>query len=121
MTVQRADDDRLTEETLRLALEGTQTGSWIWDVETDVISWSANLGALHRHGRGLREGATSAGPLCACSDHCSTGASGAPVTTAFGLSAGMARRRRRGSLRVRLAVSDRGRSGGATARIAWRR
>ena len=52
MTVQRVADDRLTEETLRLALEGTQTGSWVWDVATDVISWSANLGPLHGMARG---------------------------------------------------------------------
>ncbi|MEZ5123982.1 MAG: SpoIIE family protein phosphatase [Solirubrobacterales bacterium] len=52
MTVQRIPDDRLTGETLRLALEGTGTGSWVWDVETDAISWSANLGPLHGLPRG---------------------------------------------------------------------
>jgi PAS domain S-box-containing protein len=52
LTVQRVDDDRLTGEMLRLALEGTGTGSWIWDIGADAIFWSANLGPLH----GLRRG-----------------------------------------------------------------
>src|SRR4051794_38964890 len=52
MTVQRVADDRLTEQTLRLALEGTKTGSWVWDIEADAIFWSANLGPLHGLARG---------------------------------------------------------------------
>ncbi len=39
-------------ETLQLALEGTETGVWRWDVVADRVTWSANQGPLH----GLRRG-----------------------------------------------------------------
>jgi PAS domain S-box-containing protein len=52
LTVLPVDDHRIVEETLRLSLEGTNTGSWVWDVVADEISWSPNLGPLHGLDRG---------------------------------------------------------------------
>ncbi|MBI5105144.1 MAG: SpoIIE family protein phosphatase [Solirubrobacterales bacterium] len=46
---------RVTEQRLRLALEGTRTGTWEWDVAADAIRWSPMVFALH----GMDE---SAGP-----------------------------------------------------------
>jgi len=48
----QAQDLRLSREHLRLALEGTQTGTWVWDVKADEVRWSDNLGPLHGLGRG---------------------------------------------------------------------
>src|SRR4051794_26231278 len=42
------------EERLRLALEGTETGFWEWDVATDVIEWSDNMGPLYGLPRGIQ-------------------------------------------------------------------
>ena len=51
------------EERLRLALEGTETGFWEWDVATDAIEWSDNIGpALRppaRHAAGAAARTTS--------------------------------------------------------------
>jgi len=45
----------VTSETLlRQTLEGTQTGSWYWDIPTNVVSWSDNLGPLHGLPRGTQ-------------------------------------------------------------------
>ena len=45
----------ITSETLlRQTLEGTQTGSWYWDIPTNVVSWSDNLGPLHGLPRGTQ-------------------------------------------------------------------
>ncbi len=40
------------EERLRLALEGTETGFWEWDVTTDNVEWSENMGPLYGLPRG---------------------------------------------------------------------
>jgi PAS domain S-box-containing protein len=37
---------------LRIALEGTATGVWVWDLETDTVRRSPNQGELHGRGRG---------------------------------------------------------------------
>jgi PAS domain S-box-containing protein len=42
------------EERLRLALEGTETGFWEWDVATDHIEWSDNMGPLYGLPRGTQ-------------------------------------------------------------------
>ena len=42
------------EERLRLALEGTETGFWEWDVATDRIEWSDNMGPLYGLPRGTQ-------------------------------------------------------------------
>jgi len=47
---------RISEERLSLALEGTQTGSWQWDIAADRITWSENLGPLHGLPRGAQPG-----------------------------------------------------------------
>jgi PAS domain S-box-containing protein len=44
------------EERLRLALEGTETGFWEWDVSTDSIEWSDNVGPLYGLPRGAQPG-----------------------------------------------------------------
>ncbi|MDA0185560.1 SpoIIE family protein phosphatase [Solirubrobacter phytolaccae] len=42
------------EERLRLALEGTETGFWDWDVVTDHVEWSDNMGPLYGLPRGTQ-------------------------------------------------------------------
>lgn len=42
------------EERLRLALEGTETGFWEWNVATDVVQWSDNMGPLYGLPRGTQ-------------------------------------------------------------------
>ena len=42
------------EERLRLALEGTETGFWEWDVATDTVEWSYNMGPLYGLPRGTQ-------------------------------------------------------------------
>src|SRR4051812_44815981 len=42
------------EERLRLALEGTETGFWEWNVATDAIEWSDNMGPLYGLPRGTQ-------------------------------------------------------------------
>lgn len=42
------------EERLRLALEGTETGFWEWNVITDVVEWSDNMGPLYGLPRGTQ-------------------------------------------------------------------
>ena len=42
------------EERLRLALEGTETGFWEWDVATDTVDWSDNMGPLYGLPRGTQ-------------------------------------------------------------------
>lgn len=44
-------------ETLALALEGTSTGVWVWDVVRDTVLWSPHQGPLH----GVQRGATPDG------------------------------------------------------------
>jgi serine phosphatase RsbU (regulator of sigma subunit)/anti-sigma regulatory factor (Ser/Thr protein kinase) len=44
-------------ETVALALEGTSTGAWLWNVVDDTVRWSASQGPLH----GLDRGATPNG------------------------------------------------------------
>ena len=39
-------------ETLQTALEGTATGAWVWDLESDTVRWSPNQGELHGRDRG---------------------------------------------------------------------
>ena len=39
-------------DTLALAIEGTATGTWMWEVAEDRITWSANLGPMHGLARG---------------------------------------------------------------------
>jgi serine phosphatase RsbU (regulator of sigma subunit)/anti-sigma regulatory factor (Ser/Thr protein kinase) len=39
-------------ETLSLALEGTSTGAWHWNVVDDTVRWSAGQGPLHGMARG---------------------------------------------------------------------
>jgi phosphoserine phosphatase RsbU/P len=43
---------RITQQRLELAMEGTRTGSYEWDIATNVIRWSANLGELWGRERG---------------------------------------------------------------------
>lgn len=42
------------EERLRLALEGTETGFWEWNVATDSVEWSDNMGPLYGLPRGTQ-------------------------------------------------------------------
>lgn len=42
------------EERLRLALEGTETGFWEWNVATDTVEWSDNMGPLYGLPRGTQ-------------------------------------------------------------------
>src|ERR1700755_2119313 len=42
------------EERLQLALEGTETGFWEYDVATDTIEWSDNVGPLYGLPRGAQ-------------------------------------------------------------------
>src|SRR5262245_38290496 len=42
-----------SETLLQQTLERTDTGSWQWDIEANVVSWSENLGPIH----GLERGA----------------------------------------------------------------
>jgi PAS domain S-box-containing protein len=42
------------EERLRLALEGTETGFWEWNVATDTVAWSDNMGPLYGLPRGTQ-------------------------------------------------------------------
>src|SRR6478735_9342875 len=42
------------EERLRLALEGTETGFWEWNVATDGVEWSDNMGPLYGLPRGTQ-------------------------------------------------------------------
>ena len=44
----------MSETLLRQTLEGTQTGSWYWDIATNVVWWSDNLGPLHGLPRGTQ-------------------------------------------------------------------
>lgn len=46
-------DEQVLQATLALALEGSGTGSFVWQVDADAIHWSPNLGPLH----GLERGA----------------------------------------------------------------
>lgn len=39
-------------DSLALAIEGTATGVWMWEIEADRIHWTPNLGPLHGMGRG---------------------------------------------------------------------
>jgi serine phosphatase RsbU (regulator of sigma subunit) len=43
---------RIAQERLQLALEGTRTGTYEWDVVSDEIRWSDNLGPMYGHPRG---------------------------------------------------------------------
>src|SRR4051794_1801993 len=45
------------QERLQLVLEGTDTGFWEWDVSSDQVEWSDNVGPLY----GLARGAQPAG------------------------------------------------------------
>src|SRR5215207_3498050 len=47
------------EERLRLALEGTETGFWEWDIATDTIEWSDNMGPLYGLPRGTQPAGVS--------------------------------------------------------------
>ena len=47
------------EERLRLALEGTETGFWEWDVATDTVEWSDNMGPLYGLPRGTQPAGVS--------------------------------------------------------------
>jgi len=51
---QAARELRISQERVRLALEGTNTGLWEWDIKADVIHWSDNLGPLHGLPRGAQ-------------------------------------------------------------------
>jgi PAS domain S-box-containing protein len=42
------------EERLQLALEGTETGFWEWDVVNDTIEWSDNVGPMYGLARGAQ-------------------------------------------------------------------
>src|SRR3954454_24360347 len=42
------------EERLRLALEGTETGFWEWQMPTDTIEWSETMGPLYGLPRGTQ-------------------------------------------------------------------
>ena len=44
------------EERLRLALEGTETGFWEWDIASDTVEWSENMGPLYGLPRGTQLG-----------------------------------------------------------------
>jgi PAS domain S-box-containing protein len=47
---------RISEERLSLALEGTATGSWEWDIKADLVRWSETVGPLHGLERGAQPG-----------------------------------------------------------------
>ena len=47
----------ISEQGLRLALEGTETGLWEWDIAPNTIRWSDKVGPLH----GLPLGGAAAG------------------------------------------------------------
>ena len=47
------------EERLRLALEGTETGFWEWDVASDTVEWSDNMGPLYGLPRGTQPAGVS--------------------------------------------------------------
>ncbi len=42
------------EERLRLALEGTETGFWEWDIASDTVEWSENMGPMYGLPRGTQ-------------------------------------------------------------------
>ncbi len=42
------------EERLRLALEGTETGFWEWDIASDTVEWSENVGPMYGLPRGTQ-------------------------------------------------------------------
>src|SRR5919107_5044075 len=42
------------EARLRLALEGTETGFWEWDIASDTIEWSENVGPMYGLPRGTQ-------------------------------------------------------------------
>src|SRR3954451_3743577 len=42
------------EERLRLALEGTETGFWEWEIASDAVEWSANVGPMYGLPRGTQ-------------------------------------------------------------------
>src|SRR4051794_30114182 len=44
------------QERLQLMLEGTETGFWEWDVSSDRIEWSNNVGPLHGLAHGAQPG-----------------------------------------------------------------
>src|ERR1700745_3304688 len=44
------------EERLRLALEGTETGFWEWDIASDTVEWSDNVGPMYGLDRGAQPG-----------------------------------------------------------------
>jgi serine phosphatase RsbU (regulator of sigma subunit) len=42
------------EERLRLALEGTETGFWEWEIASDTVEWSDNVGPMYGLPRGTQ-------------------------------------------------------------------
>src|SRR3954467_2778467 len=42
------------EERLRLALEGTETGFWEWEIASDAVEWSDNMGPMYGLPRGTQ-------------------------------------------------------------------
>jgi PAS domain S-box-containing protein len=42
------------EDRLRLALEGTETGFWEWDIGSDTVEWSENMGPMYGLPRGTQ-------------------------------------------------------------------
>src|SRR4051812_4787910 len=44
------------QERLRLALEGTETGFWEWDIASDTVEWSDNIGPMYGLPRGSQPG-----------------------------------------------------------------
>src|SRR3954470_24538248 len=42
------------EERLRLALEGTETGFWEWEIASDAVEWSDNVGPMYGLPRGTQ-------------------------------------------------------------------
>jgi PAS domain S-box-containing protein len=42
------------EERLRLALEGTETGFWEWEIASDAVEWSENVGPMYGLPRGTQ-------------------------------------------------------------------
>src|SRR4051812_8027134 len=45
---------RALEERLRLALEGTETGFWEWEIASDAVEWSDNVGPMYGLPRGTQ-------------------------------------------------------------------
>src|ERR1700754_596258 len=45
---------KVLEERLRLALEGTETGFWEWDIGSDTVEWSENMGPMYGLPRGTQ-------------------------------------------------------------------